>query len=521
MTRREFLAATAGAAVASASQTPPVAGRHALGLDNFAVRAMGWKAPQLIDYAASLRCDSLFITDFDAFESMQDDALRAIRQQAEARQIRIQLGTWSIDPTSKAFRPKWGSAEEHLALGIRAARALGSPVLRVVFGTFEDRLTDGGIAPHIEQVVKVCKSQRSLAVDAGVKIAVENHAGDMHSTELAQLVEAAGKDFVGVNLDSGNALWTLEDPLDNLRTLAPYVLTTSLRDSAVWDTPKGAAVAWTAMGEGQIDLPAYFKAFRELCPGVPVHIETISGFNREFPFLTPEFWKAWPAMPAAPFARFVALARQGKPRETFKAPEGGDKRRGRADLPARRARTQPQVLQGDARSRTLVIHRQPRTPRHEDVGNGTGGGWMHPGAGIHPVAAKFVLCVSFTSLCGWVRDRQNLNRSSNAFRASVGAVEPVSRSTRTVGWKRSQVLRTSLGDTRAAIFCRHSKRAPLSNDSQWMQAHRSTPQRPHRESCATVALMTLPQRVQRIVCLNPGMFGARNSRGVGSPFGFC
>jgi hypothetical protein len=28
---------------------------------------------------------------------------------------------------------------------------------------------------------------------------------------------------------------------------------------------------------------------------------------------------------------------------------------------------------------------------------------------------------------------QNLNKSSNAFRASVGAVDPVSRSTRTVG----------------------------------------------------------------------------------------
>ena len=41
---------------------------------------------------------------------------------------------------------------------------------------------------------------------------------------------------------------------------------------------------------------------------------------------SPEFWKAWPAMPAAPFARFVALARQGKPREAFRAPDGADKR---------------------------------------------------------------------------------------------------------------------------------------------------------------------------------------------------
>jgi sugar phosphate isomerase/epimerase len=199
--------------------------------------------------------------------------------------------------------------------------------LRVVLGTWEDRLTDGGIARHIEQVVAVCRSQRSRAMDAGVRIAVENHAGDMHSTELAQLVEEAGRDLVGVNLDSGNALWTLEDPIDSLRTLAPYVLTTSLRDAAVWETPAGAAVAWTAMGEGQIDLQAYFAAFRELCPGVTVHIETISGFNREFAYLTPEFWKAWPAMPADRFARFLALAKAGRPREPFRPPDGDQRQK--------------------------------------------------------------------------------------------------------------------------------------------------------------------------------------------------
>lgn len=328
MNRREFFATAAGAVMAPAVRAAPAqGGKHPLGLDNFAVRAMGWKAPQLVDYASSLGCDSLFITDFDAFESLEDDALRKVRAQADGKGVRIQVGTWSIDPTSKAFRPKWGTAEEHLATGIRAARALGSPVLRVVLGTWEDRLTDGGIARHIEQVVKVCRSQKAKAVDAGVRIAVENHAGDMHSTELAQLVETAGRDFVGVNLDSGNALWTLEDPIDNLRTLAPYVLTTSLRDSAVWETPKGAAVAWTAMGEGQIDLKAYFAEFRRLCPGVPVHIETISGFNREFAYLTPEFWKAWPEMPAASFARFVALAKAGTPQAPFQPPQGEDRQK--------------------------------------------------------------------------------------------------------------------------------------------------------------------------------------------------
>ena len=73
----------------------------------------------------------------------------------------------------------------------------------------------------------------------------------------------------------GNAVWTLEDPLANLETLAPYVLTTSLRDSAIWESENGATVQWTAMGDGTLDLKAYFQRFAELCPHAPVHIETI------------------------------------------------------------------------------------------------------------------------------------------------------------------------------------------------------------------------------------------------------
>ena len=293
-----------------------------LGLDNFAVRAMRWKAPALIDYAASLNLDSLFISDLDAFDSLEDTHLRELKTRAVAKGLQIHVGTWSICPTSKAFRPNRGTAEEHLGLGIRVARTLGSPVIRVVLGTWEDRLADGGIERHMESLTRVCRALRSQAIDAGVKIAIENHAGDLHSTELARLVEAAGADYVGVNLDSGNACWTLEDPLDSLTILARYVVTTSLRDSAVWESEKGARVQWTAMGDGDVDLKTYMDRFAQLCTGVPVHIETISGGSREFAFLTPEFWKAWPRLEAAPFARFLALARRGKPRPGVQLPGG-------------------------------------------------------------------------------------------------------------------------------------------------------------------------------------------------------
>src|SRR5207302_4670173 len=235
--RRHFLKTLAAAAAASsfARRAHAAVPKIKLGMDNFSVRAMGWKAPALLDYAASLKLDSILISDLDAYESLEDKPLREVRAKAHDLGIQIHAGTWSICPTSKFFKDKWGTAEEHLALGIRVAKALGSPVLRCILGMGDDRKTPGGIEARMADTVKVCQACRTRAMDAGVKIGIENHAGDMQAWELVNLIESAGKEYVGATLDSGNATWTMEDPLQSLETLGPYVLSTGIRDSMIWE----------------------------------------------------------------------------------------------------------------------------------------------------------------------------------------------------------------------------------------------------------------------------------------------
>jgi len=296
-----------------------------LGLDNFAVRAMGWKAPQLLDYAASLNLDTLFISDLDAFDSLDDAALQPLKSRADELKIALYAGSWSICPTSTRFKKNWGTAEEHLKTGIRVAKTLGSPVFRVVLGSAEDRKTPGGIRARIADTVKVLKTCERAAKDAGVKIAVENHAGDLHSWELADLIDAAGRDYVGANIDSGNAAWTLEDPHEALERLGPYTICSSLRDVMIWNTADGAAIAWTAAGEGLIDWKKWSTRWSELCPAVPIHIETISGFSRNFPYKNEAFWKDYEKREEA-LAKFDALARRGREIPSFKAPEGADRK---------------------------------------------------------------------------------------------------------------------------------------------------------------------------------------------------
>jgi sugar phosphate isomerase/epimerase len=283
-----------------------------------------------VDYAAGLKLDTLFITDLPGLGSLETSAASELAKYAADKGVGLLLGSWSICPTSKTFKKDWGTAEEHLALGLKLSKAAGSPAFRVVLGSREDRRTPGGIEARMADTVKVLRACRSLAIDLGVKVAVENHAGDMTADELVWLVESAGRDFVGVNMDSGNAVWTLEDPLDSLEKLGPYTLTTRLRDSRVWQTDKGCKIQWTPMGEGGcVDLPTYFDRFARLCPGVAVNIETIGGFAVEFPYHEESFWEAFPKKSAAEFARFLKVARRGTAMDTF---DPNDKQRQRDDL---------------------------------------------------------------------------------------------------------------------------------------------------------------------------------------------
>jgi 3-oxoisoapionate decarboxylase len=324
--------ALAGFSSAAAQSSPPAGTRKLkLGFDNFSIRALGWKAPQLLDYAASLRMDTILFSDLDVYENHSDSYLREIKAKGDDLGIEIQAGTGSICPTSGTFNKKWGTAEEHLALTIRVAKALGSKAARCFLGNSNDRRSEGGIEARIQDTIKVCKAVRAQALDAGVKIGIENHAGDMQAWELVALIEEAGRDYVGATIDSGNATWAIEDPLVNLELLGPYTVSSGIRDSMLWESPEGAMVQWTAMGEGLVDWKVYMDRFAQLCPDAPVQLEIISGFARGFPYLKEDFWAPYQKVRAHEFARFVALAKKGKPIDPFRPPQGQERRQAEQD----------------------------------------------------------------------------------------------------------------------------------------------------------------------------------------------
>ena len=70
--------------------------RLKLGFDNYSIRALGWKAPQLLDHAASLGVDTVLFSDLDVYENFSDAYLREVRAKAKDLGIEIQAGTGGI-----------------------------------------------------------------------------------------------------------------------------------------------------------------------------------------------------------------------------------------------------------------------------------------------------------------------------------------------------------------------------------------------------------------------------------------
>jgi len=280
-------------------EMPSESARIPLGLCNHSLRSLQLNAQQLIEYAIDKKLDSVLLNTFQPFDNLEPEYLSGLSKMAKSNDVSIYIGAGSISEKSKSFSSKYGNPLELLIKGIRVATAVGSPIVGVRIGSIEDRYIDGGIEAHVDSVIKVMNSVRNEALDAGIKFAFENHAGDLLSEELLALINETGTDICGALFDPANA---------------------------VWETTEGATFQGMAIGEGMLDFKLYAETLARLCPGVPLHVETISNSARPVPFLKPEFWKGFPNLSAAGIIDFLNLAKKGKPQEIIKAPEGMDQK---------------------------------------------------------------------------------------------------------------------------------------------------------------------------------------------------
>jgi sugar phosphate isomerase/epimerase len=134
-----------------------------------------------------------------------------------------------------------------LRRNIERASAMGSPIVRALLAGDRYQLPEGSLAPSIDAAVGILREVRTQALDAGIKIGIENHK-ELQAWETRQVIETAGKEFVGSYLDTGNPVFVAEDPMTTVEELGPYAVSFHLRDSVVYEQPDGIAIQWVPLG---------------------------------------------------------------------------------------------------------------------------------------------------------------------------------------------------------------------------------------------------------------------------------
>lgn len=282
-----------------------------VGINTYSVRALNLHDFALLDYAAELRCDAIFLQDSRDPLAQDPTHWGKIREKAKSLGLHIETGGGSSLPRSAEDLPVKAA---YLRGQIRRAAAIGSPLVRTLLASDRYSMPPGSTEQHIATMVKLLRSVRSEAIDSGVKIAIEVHK-DLSAWEFRDLVEEAGPDYVGIYLDTGNPVFVMEHPLTTVETLGKYALTLHLRDSVVYEHKNGIAVQWAPLGEGTVDFRQIIAKASELCPGVHIYIKPVTGRPPVvMPVYDEEHWKKWfPRSRASDLARFLSLAKQGQP----------------------------------------------------------------------------------------------------------------------------------------------------------------------------------------------------------------
>ncbi|CAN5370318.1 hypothetical protein BH23BAC1_BH23BAC1_31650 [soil metagenome] len=144
-----------------------------------------------------------------------------------------------------------------------------------------------------------------------IKLAVENHK-DWRSRELVNILQQLDSEWMGATLDFGNNIAMMEDPMQVVENLAPYIFSTHIKDMAVEEYQDGFLLSEVALGKGILDLPKIVSICKKHNPGVTFNLEMITRDPLEIPCLKKEYWATFKEIPASDLAATLRMVRQHK-----------------------------------------------------------------------------------------------------------------------------------------------------------------------------------------------------------------
>jgi sugar phosphate isomerase/epimerase len=179
---------------------------------------------------------------------------------------------------------------------LKDAQAVGAVALRAAcLGTrrYESFASASDWQAHVARSHQSLAAAVPLLEQYKIPMGLENHK-DWTLDEMLLLMEQYESEYLGVCLDFGNNIALLDDPVVTIERLAPYTVTTHIKNMGVEVTNDGFLLAEVLLGEGYLDIPGLVKMIRQARPEARFLLEMITRDPLRVPCLTDDYWASFP-----------------------------------------------------------------------------------------------------------------------------------------------------------------------------------------------------------------------------------
>jgi sugar phosphate isomerase/epimerase len=142
-----------------------------------------------------------------------------------------------------------------------------------------------------------------------IPLGLENHK-DWTVDEMVALLKKHSSEYLGVCLDFGNNISLLDEPIEVVQRLAPYTVSTHLKNMGVERDSDGFLLSEMVLDKGFLDLPRMIKMVQQARPKTHFSLEMITRDPLRVPCLTDKYWTTFPDRNGRYLARTLILVQK-------------------------------------------------------------------------------------------------------------------------------------------------------------------------------------------------------------------
>jgi sugar phosphate isomerase/epimerase len=298
MNRRDFLLSATAMTLqpALAPLAPASRGRFGIAYTSFVIRMLQGRDVLRGGTAAGLPAEAFvdLVRSFGGSGAQIDLAQLGSADAQERKRVRAALERHGLF-AELSVPARSLEDPEAFARSASAARDLGVTRLRVALLSgrrYEDfhRMEDW--RSFVERWRQALPRAATWLEREGLQAGIENHK-DYLAAELAEMLRRVGSPHLGACVDFGNNLALLEDPLATIEALAPYAVTTHVKDMAVRPYEGGFELSEVPLGQGILSLARMIETLQKARPDVHFMLEMITRDPLRVPYLDDGYWATY------------------------------------------------------------------------------------------------------------------------------------------------------------------------------------------------------------------------------------